>query len=135
MMKTKAVDGTQVRLKIHLSSASRELGENQGVPHPNTMPASITPSEKVAESKRISKRARANDGEDTEILRMNFAQLLIQSRSISSKTTYKEADQMFSSSRDWNAVDESIRREGFQIFVDTWRTHEDKKKVEGSKKR
>mmetsp|Transcript_77174 Transcript_77174/g.213954 ORF Transcript_77174/g.213954 Transcript_77174/m.213954 type:complete len:259 (+) Transcript_77174:1-777(+) len=71
--------------------------------------------------------------EDIEKARMRFVELLLQTREVSAGTTYEEAKKLLGSSADWHAVDESTRKECFDIFVEHLRTHQSAKKKDKKK--
>jgi len=77
----------------------------------------------------------ANDGsaseqeeKDAEKNRMKFVDLLLKTREVSAGTTYDEARRLLSNNDAWHAVDESTRRECFEIFVEHLGNHHKKSK-------
>lgn len=60
---------------------------------------------------------RHQDEEKLEELRTNFVELLLQTRQIDHDTPYEDAAKMMKDSEDWNALDESTRKECYEIFV------------------
>lgn len=78
----------------------------------------------------------ASDGAgeaDVEQCRMRFVELLLKTREVSAGTTYEDAKKLLSSSSDWHAVDESTRKECFEIFVEHLGSHQSQKKKEKKK--
>jgi len=72
-------------------------------------------------------------GDDVEGCRMRFVELLLKTREVSAGTTYEEAKKLLSTSPDWHAVDESTRKECFDIFVEHLGSHQSQKKKEKKK--
>jgi len=70
---------------------------------------------------------------DVEQCRMRFVELLLKTREVSAGTTYEEAKKLLSASTDWHAVDESTRKECFEIFVEHLGSHQSQKKKEKKK--
>mmetsp|Transcript_64430 Transcript_64430/g.162165 ORF Transcript_64430/g.162165 Transcript_64430/m.162165 type:complete len:362 (-) Transcript_64430:209-1294(-) len=75
----------------------------------------------------------ASRGEDTEKNRMRFVELLLKTKEVSAGTTYEDAEKLLSSTADWDAVDESTRRECFDIFVEHLGSHGGGKKKDKKK--
>lgn len=95
-----------------------------------------------AESGKGKKRSRTSNlmnqnEEELQELRTNFVELLLQTRQIEHDTPYEEAAKMMRNNEDWNALEETSRRECYEIFVGHLATsapHEPRKKVCGNKK-
>lgn len=120
-MKSKTADaGEKVSLKICSEDPILEGGARAEI---NEVPAESTPAPSNNDRQAGDVKALA----DTEDNRMRFAQLLIQCQKISKKSSYDEVKRILSSTSDWTAVDEKIRREGYQVFVDAWRNSNGKK--------
>merc|ERR1712014_332470 len=77
--------------------------------------------------------ADAAGEQDVEQCRMRFVELLLKTREVSAGTTYEEAKKLLSASSDWHAVDESTRKECFEIFVEHLGSHQSQKKKEKKK--
>lgn len=77
--------------------------------------------------------------EDTEKARVRFVELLLKTREVNATTSYEDARRLLSSEAAWDAVDESTRKECFEIFVEHLGAHanqkKDKKKDKGKKKK
>lgn len=94
------------------------------------------PAPQVAAASAGAANGRGADagGEaDVEQCRMRFVELLLKTREVSAGTTYEEAKVLLSSSSDWHAVDESTRKECFDIFVEHLGSHQSQKKKEKKK--
>lgn len=88
----------------------------------------------VADAAPQSQAAQqAADDEDVEKARMKFVELLLKTREVSTGTTYEEAKKLLGSSADWHAVDESTRKECFDIFVGHLGSHQSSKKKDKKK--
>merc|ERR1712083_1164237 len=69
--------------------------------------------------------------------RMQFVELLLKTREISSGTNYEAAMKLLQGQPAWRAVDEQTRRECFEIFVDHLGSNhkKEKKKDKGKNKK
>lgn len=68
-----------------------------------------------------------DEDKDAEKSRMQFVELLLKTREVSAGTTYEDARRLLSSEAAWDAVDETTRRECFEIFVEHLGNHNSKK--------
>merc|ERR1712072_593593 len=63
--------------------------------------------------------------------RKKFVELLQRARNVTAATTYEQATKTLGSNPEWKAVDEQIRRQCFEIFVDQLKIQSnDKKKAD-----
>merc|ERR1712183_500515 len=67
--------------------------------------------------------------------RMQFVELLLKTREISSGTTYEEAMRLLDKQSAWRVVDEQTRRECFEIFVDHLGSNKKDKKKDKAKQK
>merc|ERR1712060_709226 len=58
------------------------------------------------------------DADAAEKKRMQFVELLLKTREVSAGTTYDQAKALLGTTDAWHAVEETTRRECFDIFVE-----------------
>jgi len=85
-------------------------------------------TEAVPQAAPTASPAAAGGEADVEQCRMKFVELLLKTREVSAGTTYEEARKVLADSTDWHAVDETTRKECFEIFVEHLGSHGQKKK-------
>jgi len=101
----------------------RDAHEEPPTPAPRAPPASAAAAKKA----RDGSASEQEEEKDAEVNRMQFVELLLKTREVSAGTTYEEARALLSSSSIWHAVDETTRRECFEIFVEHLGNHSGKK--------
>jgi len=116
-------------LKVSQSTDDRgwlrvDLGEQVGGAEAPRRAAAPAAAEPAAAAAGVSEAGEA----DIEQCRMRFVELLLKTREVSAGTSYEEARKLLADSTDWNAVDESTRKECFEIFVEHLGSHSQKKK-------
>merc|ERR1719507_1417456 len=90
--------------------------------------SSKAPADDGATAKATANDGSASEEKDAEKNRMQFVDLLLKTREVSAGTTYDEARGLLSNNDAWHAVDESTRRECFEIFVEHLGNHHKKSK-------
>lgn len=137
---TEAVGGTEGDSTV---PAARDDGEDEGpspVPVPGPpVPAPVRPEvvpaggQNGGHSDDGSGPGAAAGDEDVEKSRMRFVELLLKTREVNASTTYEEAKALLAENPDWFAVDESTRKECFDIFVEHLGSHASQKKKDKKK--
>lgn len=77
----------------------------------------------------VARRGPVDEG-DVEKRRLRFVELLLKTREVSAGTSYEEAKRLLCTSPDWHAVDETMRKECFEIFVEHLGSHQSQKRKE-----
>lgn len=77
--------------------------------------------------------SKAKDEAEAEKKRMQFVELLLKTREVSAGTKYEEARGLLGKLPAWHAVEETTRRECFEIFVEHLGSHDSKEKKKKEK--
>uniref|UniRef100_A0A7S4V633 FHA domain-containing protein n=1 Tax=Alexandrium monilatum TaxID=311494 RepID=A0A7S4V633_9DINO len=86
-----------------------------------------TPASGGQAAAREGSASEQDEDKDAEKSRMQFVELLLKTREVCAGTTYEDARRMLASEPAWDAVDETTRRECFEIFVEHLGNHNSKK--------
>jgi len=116
-------------LKVDYQDTPAPLQEQEATPVPKAPPKPAA---------REGSASEQDEEKDAEKNRMQFVELLLKTREVSAGTTYEDARKLLSSNPVWDTVDETTRRECFEIFVEHLGNHngkKSKKKEKGKSKK
>mmetsp|Transcript_64025 Transcript_64025/g.198220 ORF Transcript_64025/g.198220 Transcript_64025/m.198220 type:complete len:338 (+) Transcript_64025:82-1095(+) len=123
-------DRTWLKVTFQDTPPAEPEGRTQRARKEATPAAAPQPTPAPSQPTAAARDGSASDQDedkDAEKSRMQFVELLLKTREVTAGTTYDEARRLLSGEAVWGAVDETTRRECFDIFVEHLGNHNSKK--------